>query len=660
LKIQKSEQKLADNVNYRNNRYSCPSFKSGFSDALLTGIGNTTQRIQGGGFLVSFLIQDGLGMTLPRVGAAFLRDKDVTGTYNIQEGFEVLGREGLTGPCMMAVAPIMFALAAKFGKSTGVNSRLIRRFGNEFKNFVRSSVSQKTTDIMKDTEKFKQLFYKENVEKMLKNTLGEKTLNQEELKNSTDYILEQIRKYENVPDSSKLKELKLSKKKYKYARLCDIEKHIDNLKYSTSNDLNLLNKVIVGSAENADMKSFATIEAIESMVKYTDDVVKTTKNLDIIDENVAESIKNKSIAKRFTATISTLAATLGVLSVLPKLYLKSDISPAERVAIKMRENDKQSVQAETIKGEKEVSFKGKSPNSSWFSKFGKFISGLQSKNEALSNELEYKGHNFTNTLMASLSLLGLLLPRGLRALNRAPIDENGKKDKSELYEILLRDTTSSLAVVFAVPILTKLFVSSYEKKTGFVLMKRDRDKSMGKKLVELINPYSEATVLSNKKLEIIYNANSQEKMLNFCDYINKNKGDLGKILAKSDNLELLKNKGLNIQELNNLTRTQKNAKIKDFFKNLEKSTETDKMIESLFVNNSAKQKNALTKFIEKIFGKSSNKILSHAKGLNSIPTMLAMCFISPYILGWVIPRLTYANTRRMQEKKNQEQISKIA
>ena len=64
------------------------------------------QWIQDQGFLASFLIQDLLGMTAPRVGAAFLRDKEVTGKYNIQEGFEVLGREGLTGPCMMAVAPI--------------------------------------------------------------------------------------------------------------------------------------------------------------------------------------------------------------------------------------------------------------------------------------------------------------------------------------------------------------------------------------------------------------------------------------------------------------------------------------------------------------------------------------------------------------------------
>ena len=72
--------------------------------------GGTMQWIQNQGFLASFLIQDGLGMTTPRVVAGFMRDKEVTGKINTQEGFEVLGREGLTGPLMMSMAPIMLFL----------------------------------------------------------------------------------------------------------------------------------------------------------------------------------------------------------------------------------------------------------------------------------------------------------------------------------------------------------------------------------------------------------------------------------------------------------------------------------------------------------------------------------------------------------------------
>ena len=50
----------------------------------------------------------------------------------------------------------------------------------------------------------------------------------------------------------------------------------------------------------------------------------------------------------------------------------------------------------------------------------------------------------------------------------------------------------------------------------------------------------------------------------------------------------------------------------------------------------------------------ANRILSFAKGLNSAPGAIATVLISPYILGWFIPRLTYANTRRMREKAQKE------
>ena len=52
--------------------------------------------------------------------------------------------------------------------------------------------------------------------------------------------------------------------------------------------------------------------------------------------------------------------------------------------------------------------------------------------------------------------------------------------------------------------------------------------------------------------------------------------------------------------------------------------------------------------------KNVNKIMSFARGLNSIPAMLVTFLISPYVLGWFIPKLTYANTRRRQEKALQQ------
>ena len=71
-------------------KYHTPAFR-GTLDKALNKSGDIMSRIENGGFLVLFLIQDFLGMTVPRTFAGFLRDKEITGEYNIQEGFEVLG-----------------------------------------------------------------------------------------------------------------------------------------------------------------------------------------------------------------------------------------------------------------------------------------------------------------------------------------------------------------------------------------------------------------------------------------------------------------------------------------------------------------------------------------------------------------------------------------
>ena len=57
-------------------------------------------------------------------------------------------------------------------------------------------------------------------------------------------------------------------------------------------------------------------------------------------------------------------------------------------------------------------------------------------------------------------------------------------------------------------------------------------------------------------------------------------------------------------------------------------------------------------------GGSKNKIASFARGMNSLPGLLTTFIISPYILGWFIPRLTYKNTRRIHAKEDLEKEQK--
>lgn len=618
------------------------SFQAGFGGGLLNAAGGLMQGIEDQGFLASFLVQDVLGMTVPRVGAAFLRDKDVTGEYNIQEGFEVLGREGLTGPIMMAVAPIMFGLAAKFGRSTGVNTQLIRRYGNSFRDFIAKPEFNKA--LLKDKAKFRSEFYRANIEEILANTIGKEHVTEE----SIQFILKEMANYQNIPKNAKLKGL-FGKKNYRKQCIRNITDHINSLKLSASSDLEMLEKVKVGNVGLNNIKSFSTKDAIEALMKYSDDAITLNKHLSSLDEAMAENIKDASIAKRFITNIGTMGATLGVMSVLPKIYARNAIAPGARTAMQLEEAKKEEEKAAQSdnKTDSEVSFKGKGkPKSSWLAKLGKWLSGHTTKGEKFAGELEYNGHNFTPTLMAGLSLFGLLAPRGMRAYNRAQVDENGKKDLTELYEILIRDITSSLSVVFAVPMLTRAFVTSYENKSGFVLMHKDRSKKGIKTAIDLINPYSSTHVLTNAEISALYNnVDSIEKMGNFCKYIDKNGGDLYKILSKSEHAgELFTKDTLELSKLANLTKKDRNKQIISFVEKLGKDGKTEERkineIIAKVMKNSAKPKN--------------NKIMAFARGLNSLPGVIATFIISPVILGWIIPRLTYANTRRIHENRAKE------
>lgn len=595
-----------------NNR---PAFKS--AGWALNTSGHVMQSIENGGFLASFLIQDGIGMTLPRTYAGFLRDKEKTGHYNKQEGFEVLGREGMTGPCMMAVAPLSLMIAAKFGRSTSVNSQLIKRFGANLKEFV--SASKFNKELLNQPEKFKQEFYKTNIKQMLENTVGKENAKE----SSVEYILQQINNAEKIPDGTKLKKFR-GKAKYKSECMSNIIEHINNIKYSTATDLDMLQKVKFGN----DSKVFSTKDTIDAMIKYTDDAITANKHLNKLDALQAESIKNKALGKRLITNISMIAATLGVLSALPKIYARSNTAPGARKK-----------EAEYEESNNNIAFKGKKDP---IEKLGKAIS--KNKSDFVSSELEYNGHNFTNTLMAGLSIFGLLAPRGFRAYSRAQVDEDGKKDLTELYEILMRDITSSLAVVFAVPMGTRALVTAYEKRSGFVLMHKDRSKNNARTILDLLNPYSKAHVLTNSEITALYDkVDTKAKMLNFCKYIDKNGGDIHKIIDKSSEASKIFNSStFELSTLKGMPKADKNKKLIEFFEGLKGET-ADKTVKLLMKGaDSAKR----------------NKIASFARGLNSVPGLLTTFLISPYLLGWFIPRLAYKNTNRIHENQDRERAAK--
>ena len=599
-------------------QHKSPNFKSG---GFLGMAANVMQGIENQGYLASFLIQDGLGMTAPRVWTGFNRDKEITGKWNVQEGFEVLGREGLTGPFMIAVAPAVLWVTTKFCRSTNTNTNLIKRFGQNLKDFVKDSNLDKK--VKEDATKFKKEFSKFALEKYYKQTVK----NDKQASETLEII---FKEFENLESKDK---------KVRNESWNKIVTIINEKMLETSSNFYHLNKLSVG--ENESKKLFNSKEVISALNDFCNDAIKNNSNFKSIDEKAAENIKNNFATKRLLTNVANVAITLGGLAVLPKIYAKSDVAPGAQT---LQHIQKQNKHDETSTDKKSsVMFKGRGINSDGlFSKIGKFLT--KTVPEKANELLEYTGYNFSKTMFAGLSIFGLLAPRGKRAWDRAQIDANGKRDMTELNEILLRDTVSSLSVVFAVPILTKVFVNAYENKLGFILTnKASEGKSGFKKFMDVINPYSKLEVLSIAELDAIYgNIDSKAKLLNFAKFIDKNGGDLEKILSKSANVDAMFNeKTFKLDSIRDLAKKEKNNKIIELFKNFEVQDlkAKDETIYKL-MRNSDKIK--------------QNKIAQAARGLYSLPGMISTFIISPVLLGVLIPMLTYYNTRKAHEKMAQQ------
>lgn len=611
-----SKQKLS-HKNQQNGAYN-PSFKSIGMSSVLDLSSFMMQWIESKGYLVSFLIQDGLGMTAPRVWTGFHRDKEITGEYNIQEGLEVLGREGITGPYIIGVAPAILALTGKFCKSTNTNTRLIKRLGANLKEMISKPEFDKS--IKNDAQKFKNEFYKYNLSKIYKDTVPNDTKSEETI----NYLVAEFEKY-NSKDKKASKEA-----------LNNIVEKINNKMVENSDSLYSINKVYVGT--DSTKTAFSSGEVIRALKDFGEDAIANNSAASSIDASAVDNIKNNFAAKRLLTNIANIVVTLGGLSILPKLYAPSDVAPGAKTMAHLQHKDGNN----NTKDASNPSFKGKGINTDgFFAKFGKLITKYTP--EKLHELLEYTGYNFSKTTFALLATLGLLLPRGKRAWDRAQIDENGKRDMTEINEILLRDTVSSLSVVFAVPLLTKMMVRSYEDKLGFILTNRASDgKNAFRRAMDVINPYSDLEVLSVADLDAIYgNIDSKAKLLNFSKFVNSKGGDLEKIISKSENSNVMFNdKTFTLESIKNLSKAEKNKKIIELFERID---EADPHV-----------KEGISKLMKGSGNIKHNKIAKMARGLNSLPGFISTVFISPVLLGILIPMLTYHNTRKANAKKMAE------
>ena len=566
---------------YPNAERKNTSFK-GLGQAALNASGGLMQAIENGGFAASFLIQDGLGMLTPRAITGFNRDREETGKINVKEGVEVLLRESITGPVMMATPFIVLGLlAATVGRSTFTNSNLIKRMGKVFKD-----------TFAKKPENLKKTFYNDTLKEISNETLAGK-LSGESSAKIVDNLMEMDRIEAATDISKRTRKAQLKKLSG------EIVEELNNAVKSNTSNFYEVNRIKLGG------RNFDSKQTIDAMRAYSKDFSKVPQ------ENLnPDQLMHKSLANRFITNVVTLGSTLLAMFNIPKIYAFNKVPPGCHDSNYVNEEKDSKINKLTQQSEDKiekkdgnVSFKGA------YDKFGKVLA--EKVPEKLYHLFEFNGANFTPALMTGMSIGGLLVPRGAKAVKRAPIKLDGEKDQTELHEVLIRDTASTFGVIYAVPVLSNLLVKSYEEKSGFVLRNGN-------------------SVLKTADLEQIYgDIATTDKMKNFCGFISDNKGDLRKVFGTLDNAEEM----LKLKDFAGDTREVANSKIKEVVSGM-KDADVAKLLQS-----------------RKPMKNGMNQMLAKARNLNSVPGLVATMILSPVILGVLIPKLTYKLTKDAHEEE---------
>lgn len=593
-----------------NQRKAQPNFKG-----LMDVPGMAMQALENSGFIGSFLVQDTLGMTFPRVYEGLQRDipeehKRNPKFWNFKQGAEDFIREALSGPLMMFTPVAVLCLGKKYvGKSSFVNSNLIKRFGNN----LTETVQKGTTDVAK----LKKDFYRNNITKIVQNTTN--TGNKVAESDFIDKVVNDLQildKYDEKIAMAKGRRKNLYKKG-KQRKHDNLVEMFNDFHKNHNTNFNMVNKVKLDSEYVC-----STDKALDGMRAYAHDIIKPEKMAEMTEE-YTQNAKKQTLVKRGLVNLAAALSTIGAVGMVPKIYAYVNPVPPGALSVQnqgaVTQNNNQ-VQNNNSQDNKkgQVSFTGK------FDKIAK--------------NLEFNGNQMTPVLMSVLSVFGLIFPRVGTAIKRAPENPNTKKkDYTEVREAATRDVTSALAVTFGVPALSKAIVSSYENKSGFVLRGKSKETvSPVRAFLNKLNPLKN-TPYSLKDLNHIYGSvDNADKLSNFTKFIDENNGNLAKIFNTSkDAKKVFADHGLDIKSL------AVNSDSKAVNKQI-----MDKLADKEFGNK-------LIDMLHSEKGKTS-PILKRARSLTSIPSFLSTVCLIPLLLGVFLPKFIFRNTRKAHERMAQE------
>lgn len=622
------------------------------------------EGVDRGGLAASFTVQDMLGTNIPRTLAARNIGKEYNGgKTNWTAVMENALREFLTGPSMFAVpAAVLYGTMKAGGKAHGVPIESIRDFGN----ILASSANEMDASSL---EAFKKTFYT--------NVFGSVFSN---FDSKNDIILDDY--VQKVLEMEKANKKGLFKNIFGKSDPTSKEELLQNImdafvKNKKANTKGYPDFLTAKITKKSSEVEFAKI--LDRMDKFAQDFFKTLKKSDTpeqISEAFVKNFSNKRMGGRFVTNATMGAFTAAAMWFIPKIYTIGKANPEtaplkewssglqnqmqEGAVVPEDKNDEASqVPApntnpqsgsqprgqENAESGKEVSFSG-GGISRFVADLGEKVSpDAGTKLSKLAGNIESDWINVARPVFLTLITGFTLVPRIIQSAKRDMKTSKEKNDKNEWTEtknILRRDVTTIITILFAMKGLNSIMAHNATKKTGTVLTNKVLPDKMNpfKKFAEFFNSEGGVKVLSDKQnaSRLSYFADADQVGRLFEDTEAK-KGSLYKMLhidakPKKGEQSLLYDAAKKL--FGEKLVDNKNVSADDLKEVLHKMEGTDE----------------LKNFMNILNDKKTNPLLKFASATNSIFQTLSLGIVAGF-LGFGLPKINNAiNTSNELKKLN--------
>ena len=578
--------------------------------------------IDRGGFAASFIAQDGIGMVAPRIyeGLNRNRKEDENGKKTGPLNWEFARREGirevLSGPSAFLIPlGILSIIKRVSGSANNVHVSHIKTLGQNLTEYIAKNPEQ-----LKNSVELKRGYYAKVFENALRNSTDESFV-ENDVKNTAKKFADTLVEVETKRAGKNRKSANEL-----YSKLVEEYMNIRKSHAAPSSDeLGVTMKMTDGEL-GTNIRRLT-----QSLTDYTGDVLNKAAKKGISPENIQEFIAKFNKQRAGTRVLSNLgmwSAVVVFYTLIPKLYnlgLKHDpgLKGLEDTQDNKAENntkpDKKAADKTDKKGDKDVSFTGN---------FVQKLGDTAAKKGGVSNILkifEFNGASMSVPAMLTL-LFGFCLP---------PRYVNAKSDK-ERKEILVRDISSFVAILFGAKALSRGFSDMFAKISGLALNVKPKNHSDG--LFQKIKNYFTAgagvEVLSSEQIVSKYSDLSGYKdgINGFFKFLQENGGNVKKVL-----------------KLDKKVKENADA-ILQRFKNKSLKEATLEEIDDAF--RKAKGSIALEN-IYSIFSSKDNKFINRAKTYNSAFGFASTLVLVPAFMMW-LARYCEKMTKNAVEKEKAE------